>query len=69
MPNEEGIVGITCRMLLRLEQGIKVPEAALNIVVRRHFYLKNGLEWIQIDSNGFLLVACFYIGISGNGIQ
>ena len=35
--NEESIVGITGRMLLRLEQGVKIPEGALDKVVGRHF--------------------------------
>jgi hypothetical protein len=30
-------------MLLRLEQGVKVPEAALHVVVRRHL-CQQGLE-------------------------
>ncbi len=33
---KEGIVGIAGRVLLRLEEGVKIPEAALNKVVCWH---------------------------------
>mmetsp|Transcript_2011 Transcript_2011/g.5388 ORF Transcript_2011/g.5388 Transcript_2011/m.5388 type:complete len:315 (+) Transcript_2011:379-1323(+) len=33
---EEGIVCVTCRVLLRLEKRVEIPERALDIVVRRH---------------------------------
>ena len=47
LPDKECVVGITGRMLLRLEQRVKVPEAALHVVVRRHL-----CERIGTDSNG-----------------
>ena len=47
LPDEECVVGITGRVLLRLEQRVKVPEAALHVVVRRHL-----CERIGTDSNG-----------------
>ncbi len=34
--HEEGVVHVAGRVLLRLEQGIKVPEGALDIIIRRH---------------------------------
>jgi hypothetical protein len=34
--DEEGIMGVPGRVLLGLEQGVKVPEAALHVVVGRH---------------------------------
>lgn len=34
--DEEGVMGVAGGMLLRLEEGVKVPEAALDEVVRRH---------------------------------
>jgi hypothetical protein len=37
-------------MLLRLEQSIKVPEAALHIVVRRHFCSMYGLNCVALDT-------------------
>ena len=33
---KEGVVRVARRVLLRLEQGVKVPEAALHVVVGRH---------------------------------
>ncbi len=33
---EEGVVGIPSRVLLRLEQRIKIPERTLDEVIRRH---------------------------------
>ena len=33
---EEGVVCVAGRMLLRLEQRVEVPEAALHVVVGRH---------------------------------
>ena len=33
---EEGVMGIACWVLLRLEEGIEVPERALNEIVGRH---------------------------------
>jgi len=35
--NKESVVCITCRMLLRLEQRVKVPETTFNKVVCGHF--------------------------------
>ena len=34
--HEEGVVLVSGRMLLRLEQGVKVPEGTLNEVVGGH---------------------------------
>ncbi len=53
--DEECIMSISGRMLLRLEEGVKVPEAALNKVVGRHLresHLKEDLS-----------VFCSYLGI------
>lgn len=33
---EESIMGVTCRMLLRLEECIEIPERALDIAISRH---------------------------------
>ena len=53
--DEECIMSISGRMLLGLEEGVKVPEAALNKVVGRHLresHLKEDLS-----------VFCSYLGI------
>ncbi len=34
--DEERVVRVACRMVLRLEQGIEIPEAAFHISVRWH---------------------------------
>ena len=44
---EEGIVSITSRMLLRLEESIEIPERGFNIVVGRHFF--ESREWMNIQ--------------------
>ena len=54
--DEECIMSISGRMLLGLEEGVKVPEAALNKVVGRHLresHLKEDLS-----------VFCSYLGIT-----
>lgn len=33
---EEGVMLVTCRVLLGLEECVEVPEGALNVVVGRH---------------------------------
>lgn len=35
--NKESVMGIPSRMLLGLEEGVKIPERALHIATRRHF--------------------------------
>lgn len=37
LSQEERVVSITSRMLLRLEQGVKVPERTFHVTIRWHF--------------------------------
>ena len=44
---KEGIMGISSWMLLRLKQGIKVPKAALYVVIGWHFWEAHLQEYLS----------------------
>eukprot|EP01137_Pigoraptor_chileana_P025788 Opistho-2@95806 len=61
IPDEERVVAITCRVLLRLEEGIEVPEGRFDEVVCRHFgephfeenlaeFLAHFHEWVKVTA-------------------
>lgn len=51
---EESVVGITGRMLLGLEESIKVPERRLDVLVGGHL-----LETNQLDEQGISITLTF----------
>ena len=44
---EEGIMSVSCWVLLRLEKSIKVPEWALNEVICGHFRKSAAVYYVQ----------------------
>ena len=51
--DEEGVVGVPGRVLLRLEERVKVPETALRVVVCRHLSETHLEENLPIFSSDF----------------